>query len=144
MRLALALSLMLATVAVAEEAPEAPQAPYAEQQMCLTWLAVMVQFGEPADSREGWTKILMRLNRAIDARTDKDTDTAKAEANHALTIFNDWLMKYHTEPVEERVRMIVDATGKAKACVDIVPPEEITAPDVTEPPEDELDIDPEL
>jgi hypothetical protein len=142
MRLALVLSLMLATAAVAEE--EAPQAPYAEQQMCLTWLAVVVQFGEPADSREGWSKILMRLNRAIDARTDKDTDTAKAEANHAITVFNDWLMKYHTEAVEERVRMIVDATGKAKACVDIVPPEEITVPDATVPPAHELEIDPEL
>ena len=141
MRVLVVLSLMLATAAVAEDAP--PQAPHAEQQMCMTWLALMAQFGEPADSREGWTKILTRLIKAVDARTDKDTDVAKAEAKEAIGVFNDWVMTYHTGPVEERVRMIVDMTDKAKACVSIVPPEE-SVPGETVPPEGELEIDTEL
>jgi hypothetical protein len=143
MKLALLFSLVLATTAaVAEDAP--PQAPHAEQQICMTWLALMAQFGEPADSREGWTKILTRLMKAVDARTDKETDAAKAEAKEAIGVYNEWVMTYHTGPVEERVRMIVDMTGKAKACVSIVPPEE--TPGETEPPEGdgELEIDTEL
>ena len=102
--------------------------PYNAQQVCYTWISLTAGFGEPDTIRPKWTHLAYLISSALSRRTDTPPEEAKPIGAREIKIANDWIMKYQTGPIEERVRMITEAMEKANNCLDMVPPENWQGP----------------
>ena len=102
--------------------------PYDMQQSCYTWISLTAGFGEPDTIRPKWTHLAYLISSALSRRTDTPPEKAKPIEDHEIKIANDWIMKYQTGPIEERVRMITEAMENANNCLDMVPPENWQGP----------------